>query len=263
MPNWNSNYLTVKGFTPAEQSEFKEKVEAEELFTYYHPIPEELEYSVNVVESIDAQRKEVEGKDWWSERTEEQREEYLARFKERKSLQYLIDKYGEVDGYNWCIKNWGTKWDMGDPVIGSEDSEFTCYFSTAWSPPVAAFEEISKRFPNATFELSYEEQGSDFTGAARFKSGVVEEFDGLPPSELKDNWLQENHPELVGNEDREDEVWELWSDAYKEVVENHLAELLGSEPLSADVIQARKESEEQAKELFERMLQDLKAKQTT
>ena len=207
MPNWNSNYLTVKGFTPAEQSEFKEKIEAEELLAYYHPCPD------------------------------------------------------KDNGYEWQCENWGTKWDISDPVIGSEDSEFTCYFSTAWSPPVAAFEEISKRFPNATFELCYEEQGCDFTGAARFKSGVVEEFDGLPPSELQAIWLQENHPELVGNEDT-DEVWELWSDAYGEVVEKHLAELLGSEPLSADVIQARKESEEQAKDLFERMLQDLKAKQT-
>ena len=208
MPNWNNNYLTVRGFTPEEQSEFREKAVAEELLNHYVPRPE------------------------------------------------------DADWYEWCCENWGTKWDIGDVVIGSEDSEFSCYFSTAWSPPVAAFEQISKCFPNATFELCYEEQGCDFTGAARFKSGVVEEFDGLPPSVLQEIWLEVKHPELVDKEDKEDEVWELWNDVYGEVVEKHLAELLSTEPLSPAVVQARKESEAKAMEWMNLAIQQIREKQT-
>ena len=208
MPNWNSNYLTVKGFTPEEQTEFKERVEAEDLFRHYVPIPDE---------------------DNW---------------------------------YEWCLENWGTKWDISDPIIGSDGSAFTCYFKTAWAPPIAAFTEVSKRFPNATFELGYEERGCDFCGAARFKCGVVEEFDGLSPSALTDTWLEKYHPDLYGNEDRQCEAWELQAEVYGELIEDYLAVLLGSEPLDPAVIAARKEADAKAMEWMELALQQLREKQT-
>lgn len=91
----------------------------------------------------------------------------------------------------------------------------------------------------------------------------MEEFDGLPPSVLQEMWLEVKHPELVGKEDKEDEVWELWSDAYGEVVEKHLAELLSTEPLSPAVVQARKESEAKVMEVMNRAIQQIKEKQTT
>lgn len=42
--------------------------------------------------------------------------------------------------YDWCIKNWGTKWnaygqDMHYENIVQEDNKLTLTFQTAWSPP--------------------------------------------------------------------------------------------------------------------------------
>lgn len=75
---------------------------------------------------------------------------------------------------DWCVDNWGTKWDLNedDNVTFAEgDTEF---FNTAWSPPVDAILKLSKKFPTMSFKLDYFEGGMMFGGEVGMKNGCVE-----------------------------------------------------------------------------------------
>ena len=49
--------------------------------------------------------------------------------------------------YDWCVENWGTKWDIFDIVHASlEGDTLTISFSTAWSPPIPALEKAADTY---------------------------------------------------------------------------------------------------------------------
>ena len=63
-------------------------------------------------------------------------------------------------GYDWCCKNWGTKWNSYDGEGMEEEDDYLRYsFTTAWSPPTPIFEAISKKFPSLEIETSWTEEG--------------------------------------------------------------------------------------------------------
>lgn len=48
--------------------------------------------------------------------------------------------------YEWCVQNWGTKWDACQCVTSEMDGEtLQLQFETAWSPPIAFFEFLKDR----------------------------------------------------------------------------------------------------------------------
>lgn len=66
--------------------------------------------------------------------------------------------------YDWCVQNWGTKWDIFDVNYASLDGNtLAVSFMTAWSPPVAALETAMRKH-GFTFDLYYEEGGACFIG---------------------------------------------------------------------------------------------------
>lgn len=77
-----------------------------------------------------------------------------------RKLRLYPDGYN-VGGYNWCIENWGTKWEAMQPqgVIGKFKLWFT--FDTAWSPPIPIVDALKKQYPSLHFTLTYqlEEEG--------------------------------------------------------------------------------------------------------
>jgi hypothetical protein len=69
--------------------------------------------------------------------------------------------------YDWNVRNWGTKWDVGvhdeekypETELLNESEDYLGYrFNTAWSPPLPVIGEMSVQYPNLTFTLSYEEE---------------------------------------------------------------------------------------------------------
>lgn len=89
----------------------------------------------------------------------------------------IIEEQGEeaakglIDGYNWNIANWGTKWDIYSDNLSLENcgweedlTEFILYFDTAWSPPVTWLMKVAPMFPKLRFEMHYEEPGCFFAG---------------------------------------------------------------------------------------------------
>jgi hypothetical protein len=71
--------------------------------------------------------------------------------------------------YTWCIRNWGTKWDIGSDnnevhglhptVVGNQA---TMTFDSAWSPPVGLYEKLVEL--GFKVEATYFEPGMAFCG---------------------------------------------------------------------------------------------------
>lgn len=77
-------------------------------------------------------------------------------------------------GYEWCRKNWGTKWNA---YSQKRVDDKTIYFETAWSTPIPIFHLISAKFPDVPFTVRYadEDIGSN-AGVLQFKSGITGEL---------------------------------------------------------------------------------------
>lgn len=78
----------------------------------------------------------------------------------------------KIDPNNWCVENWGTKWDINlqDTTLEGDgnDALLTINFLSAWNPPDEALKVLSthKNLPSGIneIELQYYESGMDFGG---------------------------------------------------------------------------------------------------
>jgi len=78
-----------------------------------------------------------------------------------------------LGGYEWCISNWGTKWNASDAVVDYDELTARYDFLTAWSPPSPVVLAMSKKFPLLYFELDYMEPGVAFKGRFACRNGNV------------------------------------------------------------------------------------------
>jgi hypothetical protein len=71
--------------------------------------------------------------------------------------------------YDWCINNWGTKWDTSDGDWTYEDAGdgnaiLTGSFQSAWGPPVGVYTHCQEAHPDLHIEAMYYEGGCAFAG---------------------------------------------------------------------------------------------------
>ncbi len=62
-------------------------------------------------------------------------------------------QYGAPTWYEWCIRNWGTKWNACGYDDGTDygtNCKALC-FKTAWNAPIPVIEELARRFPEVDF----------------------------------------------------------------------------------------------------------------
>lgn len=95
----------------------------------------------------------------------------LVKLGERYCLNVFY--HGARTWYDWCVNNWGTKWNACETEIIDSD---TIEFSTAWSAPLPIIIELSKRHPGrvAMIEWADEDMGSN-VGQIAFKGGFIAE----------------------------------------------------------------------------------------
>ena len=99
---------------------------------------------------------------------------------------------GEWD-YDWCVENWGTKWDVYDVFYADlEDGVLELGFCTAWAPPVNALQTGAERL-GFTFELYFIEEGMMFVGKATEDDDDTYEytFERHPREEIRQDILKE------------------------------------------------------------------------
>ena len=122
----------------------------------------------------------------------------------------LNQKYfGYSDWYDFCVSEWGTKWDVGDAdsFETTEEGVFTAFFDSAWSPPVTAYEKLMDL--GFTVVAWYYEPGMAFVGkwdngndfcteygghtSATVREAIGEELDDMfNISEDMSQWEEEN-----------------------------------------------------------------------
>jgi hypothetical protein len=88
---------------------------------------------------------------------------------------HFKDGYND-GGYDWCIRNWGTKWGFchSKLIESNFDTGRLFYsFDTAWSPPTPLIFKMSQMFPHLIFTLKYWECGSAYKGTYIVHNGVI------------------------------------------------------------------------------------------
>ena len=168
MPNWCNNNLTLTHEDPAMIQRAYDALERGEFLNEFIPVPADLQITSGYLGSGDEQ-KELERK------TAENRE-----------------KYGYGNWYDYCVGEWGTKWDVGgqgQSDIHPDGKMLHTSFDSAWSPPINAYEKLVEM--GFGVEAMYYEGGMGYAGA--FSNGADEELvlDGMSADEV-----EQNYPEL-------------------------------------------------------------------
>lgn len=98
----------------------------------------------------------------------------------------LISNYVKFDAetwYEWCIKNWGTKWNALSTEIISDD-EIT--FETAWSAPEQIVAALAKMYPETPVEHWWADEDIGHNTGYKKYSGENELESYYPDSRTSD-----------------------------------------------------------------------------
>ena len=152
MPNWCDNQVTITG--PNSVIDKIEKIVNDEnnnvengLLQFFHPMPNALK---DTVSGPDAKTK-----------------------KEKLERARLNVEYGASNWYDWRTTNWGTKWELCefyglDRQYLTEQSEgestISFGFTSAWAPPLGAYEQFLHDNEDCSLKAYYYEGGCDFMG---------------------------------------------------------------------------------------------------
>ena len=141
MPNWCNNYLVLEHEDPAMIERAKKAFAEGKLLEEFCPVPASLHIVAGSVGDPDEQKK---------------LEEDTAR---------NLEIHGYGNWYDYCVNEWGTKWDVGgegDQASQDSPTDLRMNFDSAWAPPIAAME----KFQDLGFKvkLVYWESGMCFCG---------------------------------------------------------------------------------------------------
>ena len=145
MPNWCDNQVSITG--PNSVIDKIEKIVKEDdshanngLLNFFKPMPKQLQDTTSPSSASDKPQPMVEGFDNW---------------------------------YDWRVENWSTKWEVCefygvDRQYLTEQNEgesvITFGFSSAWAPPIGAYEQFLVDHEDCSLRAFYYEGGCDFMG---------------------------------------------------------------------------------------------------
>jgi hypothetical protein len=158
MPNWVMNELTCIFQTQEEYNVFKEKINLEGLFNSFIPMPEILDGTqspnINVENLILEYNKETKSTSMGlTEIISSNHPRYSDLAKNALKNQQAFIETGYHDWYSWNLDNWGVKWDAVRPTVKFDLLTITLCFDSPWGCPEHFVRELSKLYPNATFEM--------------------------------------------------------------------------------------------------------------
>lgn len=97
-----------------------------------------------------------------------------------------IDKFGYGNWYDYCVNEWGTKWDCGEQGasdIHPDGRILHTAFDTAWAPPVAAYEKLEAL--GFRVNAMYYEPGMGYAGSYEDGYDNTIELEGLSADEIE------------------------------------------------------------------------------
>jgi hypothetical protein len=189
MPNWCNNTLTLTHEDPAVIARAKVAFLDGKFLSEFIPCPQDL---IDTVSGFVG-----EGQEALEAKQAANRE-----------------KYGYATWYDFCVNEWGTKWDVGGGDYNEPQQEtpndLTVSFDSAWAPPTTAYaklEELGFKIlamyyePGMAFAGVYEDGtddyyeygGLDSAGIAETLPSALDEAFGI--SESVAEWEAENAEE--------------------------------------------------------------------
>ena len=140
MPNWCNNTVELSHENPEMMARAVKSFNDGSFLNEFIPVPAELNITAGR-ESDENVQKALEEKE--------------------KANQ---EKYGYSSWYDYCVNEWGTKWDIEpyEPVTLDEDGRLTMSFDSAWSPPTQAYEKLLDL--GFSLRAYYYESGMGFCG---------------------------------------------------------------------------------------------------
>jgi hypothetical protein len=160
MPNWVMNELTCIFQTKEELDAFKNKANTEGLYNSFIPMPTVLDgtrcphlepdvFIAQVNKNRGTKFLTLEGiklaGEKWDAEIATQLIQNLKAFEET----------GYHEWYAWNLDNWGVKWDAHD-CKSKELTDFNTIifnFNSPWGTPEHFVKQLSKLYPDATFEM--------------------------------------------------------------------------------------------------------------
>ena len=165
MPNWCNNNLILEHDDPAMIKRAYDALERGEFLNEFIPVPEQLKIVAGCVGDPDEQKK---------------LEEDTAR---------NVEELGYGNWYDYCVGEWGTKWDVGEQ--GASDihpggTMLHTFFDSAWSPPVAAYVKLEEL--GFKVNAMYYESGMCYAGA--YGDGNDEEInlEGMSADDIENHY---------------------------------------------------------------------------
>ena len=164
MPNWCNNNLILEHDDPAMLIRAKDALDRGEFLQEFIPVPRELTETISGFVGDPAEQKKLEEK-----------------------TKANLEKFGYGNWYDYCVGEWGTKWDTGEAGntdISPDGKILHTGFDTAWAPPIAAYEKLMDL--GFRVKAMYYESGMAYAGVYDNGDDDYYEFSGQNSSEVAD-----------------------------------------------------------------------------
>ena len=160
MPNWCNNTVEITHADPAMLERVRKGFSEGALLNEFIPVPESLKITAGFLGDGEEQKK---------------LEEATAR---------NIEVHGYGNWYDYCVNEWGTKWDIGgdDGMITETENGLILSFDSAWSPPVNAYEKLMAL--GFSIRAYYYEPGMGFAGIWDEGDDQFFEYGGLNSEQI-------------------------------------------------------------------------------
>jgi len=160
MPNWCNNSVEIYHDDPKMIERVRTAFNGEGLLQEFIPVPEDLR---NIVAgSVPVA------------------EEEAHKAKEQANR----DKYGYTNWYDFCVNEWGTKWEIGADGNPAQDipGGLMLGFESAWAPPIAAYEKLTEQ--GFRIRAMYFEPGMAFAGVWEDGNDDYYEYGGMDSTQI-------------------------------------------------------------------------------
>ena len=168
MPNWCNNSVEIYHDDPAMIERVRKAFNDGALLNEFIPVPEDL-------------RNIVAGSVPVAEEAEHKLKEEFNRI-----------TYGYTNWYDFCVNEWGTKWEIGADGNPAQDipGGLMLGFESAWAPPCAAYEKLTEQ--GFRIRAMYYEPGMAFAGIWEDGNDDYYEYGGMDSTQI----AEELPPEL-------------------------------------------------------------------
>ena len=169
MPNWCANNIELRHEDPAMIARAVDAFKRGEFLQEFVPVPQPLKDTVAGSFGDTEQQALLEAQ-----------------------TMNNLSTYGYANWYDFCVGEWGTKWDIGgdgQSDVHPDGKMMHASFDSAWSPPVGAYEKLEQL--GFRVNAMFYESGMAFAGS--YEDGNCDDFEigGMSADDI-----EQNYPEL-------------------------------------------------------------------